>query len=272
MTAPKGANTSRSGRTYRVQGRELPSASTLPKMMVNEGLEVWKQKRIAAAIALDPNLRAMAERGDEYAAVRQVLDTSSPEALMGDDVHTATELYDLQGVTTSTIRGVQPFLDRWIEARLEYGIEIIAAEQTVANLELGYAGTFDRIVRATQWTGCEEGCESHSRQDGGAPIGYTLDIKTGKVHASVALQLAAYSYAPDIWDPDFDELTPAPIRCLHWGLVADLKADRPMRLIPVYLPDGYAALVGCKALAEFAQVEKHVLSEPVPRPVGGLPW
>lgn len=265
MTAPKGANTTSDGRTYPVQGRNLPSASTLTKHLANRGLETWKLKKVARGVAVDPYIRQLAEDEQSlYRAVRQCLDSSSPESELGDAVHTATELYDLEGRTVAPDPRAQAHLEQWIAVRDTYWLDPYRVEQTVANLDDGYAGTFDReMVTRDPYVAdmIHEGCR----------LPHVLDIKTGSLHGSVSMQIAGYAYAPHLWNPDTDELTPHDDVCREWGLVAHLKADR-CNLVPVYLVDGWNAFRACKALQDWAEVESFVLADALPELEGALPW
>lgn len=273
MTAPAGAvTTSSGGRTYPVQGRNLPGVSTVLGVLDKPGLNVWKHKRIAYAVAVDPNIRDLASSEDTlYRATRLALDYAPTlEADLGTDVHAATELYDLHGTATTTLPFVQPYLDRWIEARDEYGIVPVSVERTVANIELGYAGTYDRIVTLHhgEWT-CGKWCESPN---------HTGDVKTGKqVWPDVAMQLAAYTNAPHLWTPpsapdaNDDVLGPRIPTCTQTGLVFALHADS-VAIVPVHLVDAWHAVRGALLVSEWETVKSHALYPPLERQATALPW
>jgi hypothetical protein len=279
MTSPQGSTTTHEGRTYSVAGRTLPSVSTVTKRLANKAIEVHDQKRIAHAVAVDRHVRALAE-ADPYKAVRMALDTApSLEADLGTDVHEATELYDKHGTSLTTVPFVQPFLDQWIDARVEYGMTCVVIEQTVANLELGYAGSLDRIATLIapdgapdHWNGglwaCDKDCQSPN---------HVVDIKTGKdVYPDTALQLAAYANAPEFWTAGEEygtgELTEALPVCRIMGLVAHLHADS-FALFPLYLPDGWEAYKGALKVQAWEEVKSHVRGDPLPRRIAkGFPW
>lgn len=86
---------------------------------------------------------------------------------------------------------------RWLD---EWQVDPIGAEQTVANRQVWYAGTFDLAARpeAGPWAGRAA----------------LLDVKSGKrPYGEAALQLGAYACAPILMGPDGTELDMYPIDC-----------------------------------------------------------
>jgi hypothetical protein len=149
MTAPKGATTAKDGsRRYAVMGALMPSANTVLGVLDKPGLNTWKLKRVAAAIASDPGLLAQCRNGEEWKAVRSALDHSpSPEADLGTAVHLWTERYDLGEPLDECPPEVRPYLDQWVALRDEYGLIPVLVERTVTHLELGYHTLFNACLR-----------------------------------------------------------------------------------------------------------------------------
>lgn len=288
MTTPQGrTDTPGRGSTYSVTGRDLVSVSTIAKQLPNTAIKVWEQKRIAYGVAVDRHIRALAENEDTvYQAVRHALDSSpSPEADLGTEVHAATELYDRFGTMQAARAVVQPYLDQWIDARVEFGIECVAIEQTVADLsEDGYAGTLDRIItlapgevppmafiggdEPARWA-CGPTCESPN---------HVADIKTGKgIYPDIAIQLSAYARAPHFWTPGESygegELTDRVKTCTQTGLGIWLHADF-CRLVPVDIATGWQAWKAARMLQDWAEVTSWIVSDALPRRVTGgrLSW
>ena len=230
MTAPAGAMTAGDGsRRYPVQGRQLPSANTVLSALDKPGLNVWKLKKVAAAIAADEILASMARAGEEYKAVRSALDHGpNPEAELGTAVHWWTEELDRGHSLNGMPEEVAPFVDQYRSTCLEFSLHPAAIERTVASLDPEYAGTFDRLMA----------CSDREVRDmihPGCGLLHVADIKTGKaVWPDVALQLAAYAHAPYIWTADQDLLEPKPETCTIMGIVLSLHADE-CRVVPVHI-------------------------------------
>jgi hypothetical protein len=89
-----------------------------------------------------------------------------------------------------------PFLAQFYDWVRDSGVHIVATEQQVFNLTVGYAGTFDLLV---EWPNGDLG---------------VVDIKTGRgTYAEHALQLVSYALGEFVGADDvvFDDLT----RALH---------------------------------------------------------
>jgi hypothetical protein len=144
--------------------------------------------------ALD-NLPSIAERvgsGDplQLKRVRSELRNASSAhrdkaAELGTAVHDAAT----QGRSPTQVSPeVAPRLRQYLDWLAVSGAEVLAAERQVWNLTLGYAGTFDLLVRL---------------RDGTI---WLVDIKTGKAsYPEHALQLIAYSMAEFVGEDDVQD-------------------------------------------------------------------
>jgi hypothetical protein len=182
---------------YRWKGREVPSVTSLRRMAgLPHGLHAWMVERVISH-ALD-NLPAITERlrsGDpaQLKAVRHELRTA-PNAQRDQAADLGTAVHDAATSGRSPVdvpAQVAPRLRQYLDWLAASGAEVLAAERQVWNLSLGYAGTFDLLVRL---------------RDGTL---WLIDIKTGKAnYPEHALQLIAYSMAEFVGEDDVvDERT-----------------------------------------------------------------
>jgi hypothetical protein len=199
MTTPRASRTdSYNRRYYPIPSRDgvlhdLPSWTRLAKLLAAPGLETWKQKNVARQIATRPDLAMLAcDEETVWQAVRQALDASSDKANIGTAVHRFTELADKGTLNLDMVpAAARPYIKNYTDVKDEIGWTVVAAEVTVANFSIGYAGTADRFV---DWPGLGVVC---------------ADIKTGaSVYPDTAFQLAAYANADCIWESPRDEDLP----------------------------------------------------------------
>jgi hypothetical protein len=201
MTAPALAKQVGDERFYNVDGVDLPSVSTVKSVVAAKAIETWKQKRIAAALAADPELLAMA--ADErtlYQATRLALESGNEAADFGTAVHAAVEHFEATGEIAhvgddeSIADRVTACVRNYVALKHEVDFETVQVERTVANMTVGYAGTLDQMIR----------------------IGSALmigDVKTGSRKAikekigGFAYQLAAYANAEG-WVTETSSLQP----------------------------------------------------------------
>lgn len=101
----------------------------------------------------------------------------------GSRRHLLTELYDKDILDYSSIAEEDfPFLEAWIKAKAELGIEVKNIEMRVYHPLLGYAGTADRLAEI--------------RGDSDIPPGiYLVDLKCGAKERWHSLQLILYGMA-----------------------------------------------------------------------------
>lgn len=183
---PKNARTDpESGlRFYTWQGRELPSVTSVRRMAgIPHGLHQWSITQVINK-ALDnlPSIFARLASGaaadpGQVALIRTELRRGATEerdrsAQLGIAVHDAAATgRSLTAVPPEVAPRLRQHLD-WLK---QSGAEVLAVEFQVWNLEVGYAGTADLLVRFP---------------DGSI---WVVDLKTGKgVYAEHSLQLIAY--------------------------------------------------------------------------------
>ena len=196
MTTPAAAKKNRyGGRVYPVpkpgsnQVIDLPSVSEVLKVLAAPGLEVWKQKTLAASFAKRPDLVMLAASEDtRWDAIQQALDDRTA-ANRGTATHSFSEMVDDGTLMWDMVPDVaKPIVEQYALAKEEYGWELVDKEFTVYNHTYGYAGTSDRALRI------------HGYED--APVVAIADVKTGKeIWPDQALQLAFYAYGEGIWKP-----------------------------------------------------------------------
>lgn len=196
MTTPAAAKKARTyGRVYPIprpgsdQVVDLPSVSNLLKVLAAPGLEIWKQKTLAASFAFRPDLVLLAANEDtRWDAIQQALDNRSA-ANKGTSYHSFTEMVDDGNLMWELVpEAAKPMVTLYAQAKEDYGWEMVAKEFTVFNHTLGYAGTSDRALKVP---GYED-----------VPIVAIADVKTGKeIWPDQALQLAFYAHGEGIWKP-----------------------------------------------------------------------
>lgn len=259
---------------------------------------MWKQKNIARAIAMRPDLQILAAQPDTlYSAVKQAGDDQR-SANTGTGVHRFAEdiddgMLDWQLVPDAA----KPYLEHYAAAKERHGWSTLVKELTVFNMTVGYAGTPDRIMQV----------------DGRVAV---CDIKTGSgVWPDVALQLAAYANAEGIWTPSSDmplttgvqrqldaDITAGTnlpkgrrkwsqeaikqaqkaVTELYWQELADLGGHRPMPegidldvgyvihatadacdLVPISLGGAFDALIGLTWLFAWESKKAGVVGQPI---------
>lgn len=133
-------------------------------------------------------LTAMHADGDRAAAVKWLTDarweTTKSAALRGTKVHSIIEAYAL-GQTPDVPDEVEPWHQQIRRFLDDHQPEFEAAESSVFNLELGYAGTMDMILKV----GGKRVIVDAKTTDKGP------DARSRPPYDEVALQLAAYSRA-----------------------------------------------------------------------------
>jgi hypothetical protein len=136
-------------------------------------------------LTFDPELHKYEWNGSPVPSVTQILGVlkdrswaNGEDAMrLGTAVHYACELHDMGELDESTVSPlVQPYLDGWRRFLSESKAGVMAVEQRIYNERLGYAGTFDRILRIN-------GKDT------------LVDIKTGAVYPFHGPQTAAYELA-----------------------------------------------------------------------------
>lgn len=186
-------------------------------------LEQWKQRMVAAGLVARQDLlaQAAAHIGDKQ-KLNRICDEAveaakgSAGANLGTALHTFTEQVDL-GLEPTIPSPWDLDIAAYQRTLAEKGIRVSTQfiERIVVHHGFGIAGTFDRLVHVDGW-----------------PLPVIADLKTGNLdHASafgaIAVQLAAYANADELYDPATDQLTPMP------------PVDRTRALV-IHLPAGKA--------------------------------
>ena len=204
-SGPKNATTDAATglRYYEWRGRKLPSTTTLRRIAgLPFLLHQWTvSKVVERAIAEYPVMQTMMERPkrerervrDKNVAkeVGRWLRSAATEE-RDSAAELGTLVHDL-AVTRQPLALVdpdaRPYLAQFYDWLRVSGVNVIATEQQVFNLEVGYAGTFDLLV---EWP------------DGSIDV---IDIKTGRgTYTDHALQLVSYALAEFVGKDDVIDL------------------------------------------------------------------
>lgn len=197
---PRNAYTDKDGlRFYRWRGTDYPSVTTIRRMAgIPFRLHQWAVSQVVERAVEDhdaltgmlnrdrrPRERVLDKnrRKEAKSWLRKASTEKRDEsAALGTAVHdAATSHRDPKDVPLEVRPRLRQFYD-WVE---QSGAVIIAVEQQVFNLGLGYAGTFDLLVRMPN-------------RDV-----YVVDLKTGNgTYAEHALQLCGYSMADFVGKDD----------------------------------------------------------------------
>lgn len=166
MTAPELAAASPDGfgRMYRRSPQEPPTVPSITTVIAQQPVELdgWRSYMAAKHVVEHPDLRdVLASASQTRRLVRTAVDASEAHARSaaerGDRVHTFAEQLALRALgrphrleeTRQALRdrgeeGFAVSVERWWEA---FGVEPLAAELTVWNHSLGYAGTLDLVAK-----------------------------------------------------------------------------------------------------------------------------
>jgi len=178
-------------RFYTWQGRDLPSVTNIRRIAgLPHGLHQWAINQVISH-ALDhwPELSERLAAGDagQLKVVRHDLRSAATAqrdraADLGTAVHEAAAR---RLSPTEVPPDVAPRLRQYLDWLSVSGAEVLATERQVWNLTLGYAGSFDLLVRL---------------RDGSVHL---VDLKTGKgTYPEYALQLFAYAMAEFVGEDD----------------------------------------------------------------------
>lgn len=192
QSGPRNARTDRDGlRFYSWRGRDLPSVTTVRRLAgLPHNLHQWTLTQVIDRAVDDwPGIAAQLATGTPTSleAVRRHLRLAATEerdrkAELGSAVHEAAAAGK---ALTEVGPDIAPYLRQDLDWRQVSKAEILLAERQVWNLEVGYAGTFDRLVHFP---------------DGSTWI---VDLKTGKgAYGEHALQLMAYLMAEFVGEDD----------------------------------------------------------------------
>ena len=157
-----------------------------------EALVGWAA-RVTAERAVDKHrtLDAMIEDGDRAATLKWLTDArwekSGSAAHRGTEVHKIIESYAL-GQTPEVPVEFEPWHQQIRRFLDDHQPEFVASEAPVYNLELGYAGTMDMILKVGGATVITDAKTTDK----------TPDARSRPPYGEVALQLCAYSRAEQV--------------------------------------------------------------------------
>jgi hypothetical protein len=222
VTSPPLAKSTPNGRVYEhpITGETAISVTTAIKSLDKPALVPWAAK-MAAEYAVQ-NWDLLSPLGDEERIdlIKGAHRRSSGKAAdLGTAVHDACDHWVRNEPMPSWEKGVEPFMEQFVDFLEKRRPEFVRTEVTVWNRTYGYAGTFDWL----------------------AYIGGRLtlgDHKTGKgVYPEVGLQLTALAHAEFILSPDGIE-EPLPevelfgalhLRPRSWALIPVQRSEETWR-------------------------------------------
>lgn len=189
MKAPTAVGLCRDGNhRYYWAGEQIPvSVTGVLGVIAKGGLVPWAAKQVAEyAVANADLFTTMLERGDRDGAIRwlkgEPFAKRDKAADLGTRVHALAEAI-ATGQDVTVAEDEAPFVNAYLAWREATQPHYRLVEEMVANLQHGYAGTFDAMALI----------------DGNL---WLLDYKTSSgTYAETALQLAAYANAEFIGKP-----------------------------------------------------------------------
>lgn len=205
-------------------------------------LELWKLRTCAKGLTERPDLYASiaATAEDDKKKLNAICEDAleagkgSAGANLGTALHTFTERVDL-GETITIPAPWDADIAAYRVAMANAGVQIVPGgiEKIVVLHDIQVAGTFDRLVTI-----------------GGHDLPLIADLKTGAgldfSWGSIAIQLALYAHADEIYDPVTDTTSPMPAVDQDQALVMHLPAGQAT--CTLYLVDiaaGWEAVQTC---------------------------
>lgn len=263
QVGPRNASTNSEGlRHYHWVGRALPSVTTLRRLAgLPFFLHVWTISKVVN--------RAI----EGYADLGKILAPGNPNAIKAagtwlrrapiEERDAAAELgtrvHDAATSSKSILKvgaDVAPFLRQYLDWLDVTGVEILAFERQVWNLKVGYAGTFDLLIRFTRdWVDTENG-----NLIAAAGTIWVVDLKTGKsTYPEHALQGIAYAMAEFVGEDDVrnDELT-ALLREANGIAILHLSREGWKWLEVVVTPTLWKGFRGLHAFAAWAEANPKI--------------
>lgn len=123
----------------------LPSVTNVLSIINKPGLEAWKQEQaIISALTLP---RIDGESVDDFArrVVRDMGEQSRMAAEFGSRIHAACEAYATN--RTQPDDELKPYLSAWQQWFDNEIVEVIATEQVLVSVDIGFAGKADLIAK-----------------------------------------------------------------------------------------------------------------------------
>jgi hypothetical protein len=269
-SGPKNASTDAATglRYYEWQGRKLPSTTTLRRMAgLPFMLHQWTvSKVIERAVQEFPLMQTMMERPKR--ARERVRDKNVAKEVSRWLRSAATEerdaaaelgtlVHDLAVARTPLAQvdpDARPFLAQFYDWLRVSGVNVIATEQQVWNLTVGYAGTFDLLC---EWP------------DGTIDV---IDLKTGRgTYTDHALQLVSYALAEFVGS---DNVVDVPLtKALHAASAMSLlhlsETEWKYQRIPA-TPELFTAFRGLCTFATWSAAHMDLASVLDYEAVGGV--
>lgn len=167
-------------RVYLAAGRRLPSVTTLLGLPSQDVFIPWAMRQ---AVEAAWQHRAQPMKRSEY--MHQVLATANErrdaKALKGTEVHKAVEKALAAEPDTVADDDHDPSALQALDFLAANNLRCTSTERLIANLDIGYAGTFD--------------CLATTPDD----VFWLIDWKTGRVSSKAFYQLMAYVNATHVW-------------------------------------------------------------------------
>lgn len=220
-------------------GAPLPSVTTIIGVVDKSGPLVGWAKRITAEAAVDHRAEiegwvTLSGRDGAIAMLKTVAVAQRDKAAnAGTDVHQLAEAI-ARGQEVLVPEELAPYIASYRGFLDDFGPEFLAAEEMVADLTHGYAGTLDAIARI-------------------AGEVWMLDIKTSKgVYPETALQLAAYGHAEFIGRPGTEQKFRIP-EIDRWGVI-HVRPEKYELIEMEVTRSTYGAFLAAKAIHDWRGV------------------
>lgn len=209
---------------YLIEGKAYTRVTTWAGTVDERyNLEKWGQRQVAMGLAARPDLlaRVAACRADDKDELTKLCDAAieaskgSAGANLGTALHAFTERIDLgEDLTIPAPWDADVAVYRSTLEAAGIKIQREYVERVVVNRTLGVAGTFDRLAEVP---GLPGGCDLA-----------VVDLKTSGFLSwgAIAIQLAAYAHASELYDPATDACSPMPFVNQEWGVVVHLPAGQ----------------------------------------------
>lgn len=190
----------------------VPGVTSTIGMLPKPFLRFWGQKLVAeAAVDSFDYLSRMLETSGRDAVVDHLKNApnryTKQRANIGSDAHDLFERM-IRGEQTGRVPfELEPYRRAFAEFLRVVNPELVRAEDIAWSDTHGYAGSFDAILRVWVITRLDgKTIIDPTRGPDSAPVLLMVDWKTSKdTYPDVALQMAAYSHADKLIDPEGDE-------------------------------------------------------------------
>jgi hypothetical protein len=247
--SPPNASTDPDGlRHYTWMGEDYPSVTTIRRMAgMPFGLHMWAVGKVVdRAVSEVSSLNRILIDNDPVTAkaAKAWLRAAATEerdkaADLGTRVHDAATSGRVPGEVSPDVR---PFLIQYRDWLESSGAKVLTAERQVYNLTLGYAGTFDLLVRF--------------------PNGqvFVVDIKTGKgTYAEHALQCVGYAMGEFVGENDIRDEKYTRLLLEADGIaILHIRPDGWSWKVIEVTPDLFSSFRGLLTFATWAHKNKKI--------------